>query len=152
MTGVQTYALPISTRLLHRKGTDFLYSILGKARVETTKKVNGQSYIENQHFNVNIDGDYKKLYKGFNPFIMSNDPVVLELLKKYKISHNTLPLDGIALIKSFDIPEYAPHNPIIVHINCNFLATKLNYVLSLLTVSIQYFSIIRKMYTIMYPF
>jgi len=124
-----------TTRFIRRKDTNFLLSILGLTHIDTLKDI-----------------QYKQLFNGMDPFVMSNDSTTLEILKKYNISHRPLPVEGFAVIKAYDVPECEPHNPMITHINCEHLATKLTYVFVLLTASIQYFSPIRRIYTIMYPF
>eukprot|EP00826_Nyctotherus_ovalis_P026804 TRINITY_DN2090_c0_g1_i8.p1 TRINITY_DN2090_c0_g1~~TRINITY_DN2090_c0_g1_i8.p1 ORF type:complete len:290 (-),score=70.23 TRINITY_DN2090_c0_g1_i8:1063-1932(-) len=136
------------TKLVRRRGADFLTSIFGLARAEATKAPVEQTNLEDLYYNVNINSDFKQLFKGMSPFVFTNDSQSAELFAKYKIAHKLAEVSP----KLLDSPETQDHNPLIVHINCESMADNLDPVCILLGDLIQYFSSASRLYTILYPF
>jgi len=134
------------TKLLRRKDADFLISILGLARVEATTKPVEQTNLEDLYYNVNINSEYKNLFNGMNPFILTNDSQSTKFFNKYKITNKLTELTP----KTFEALEIKDYSPLIVYLNCEQLEPE--SALTLLDDLIQYFSSASRLYTILYPF
>ncbi len=145
-----------TTKLVRRDSVDFLISLMGLGRVEEAKgKTEKQTNLEDLYYNTNIKGNYKNLYKGLSPLLLSNDPDYEPTWKKYNISNLILTdFDKLSDILSDQTKE---RNLVIMHVNVGKLAThtisdsECAQALKIVTEGAKHFSADRRMYLGLFP-
>lgn len=144
-----------STKLLKRNDSSFFTSILGLARVENLKDTNvTQTYLEELYYNVNIKGEYKNIYHGMQPTLITNDKNTVDLLSKYKFPTKLDSLDSSFFPKFLASEEFKNANPIIFHVNCDKIgsADKIDSGLKIVIETIKILRPTYRTYLFFYPF